>query len=398
MSRAIRISVLPTVLVLLTMLTNGPTIHAQPASHAAEPQAQPYKATAGPWTVEVVEETWSDPSRVTDRKAREVPVRVYMPRRDDGKGLPVNPQEKTPMRYPVVVFSHGLGGSRDTYEYIGRHLASHGYLVIHPQHAGSDTPAIRELVRDGDKEGGVGSRLRRENRRAGRVARLVNEGTSDPANLVNRPLDIRFVIDQAAKHPKLGAAADMTQIAVAGHSFGSYTTMAVAGMRVNLPAEHGGPVRSFRDERVKAIIAMSPQGPGVMGVEEDGWSKIDLPALLITGSKDMGQGDRAVSWRLTPFEKLRHPGTQLLYIDGATHSTFSGAINPFNASRSTPRDVLERHVGYVKQTCAAFLDHHLRGDATARQWLAERAIEKLSDGECQLRRKKNAGESAPASK
>src|SRR5690606_9792402 len=118
---------------------------------------------------------------------------------------------------------------------------------------------------------------------------VLDEGTSDPDNLVNRPLDTRFVIDQLAKRSALAAMADADRIAVAGHSFGSYTAMAIAGMRVNIPDEHAGAKQTLRDERVKAIIAMSPQGPGVMGVSAGAWKVITIPALLMTGSKDMGQ-------------------------------------------------------------------------------------------------------------
>ena len=43
---------------------------------------------------------------------------------------------------PVIVFSHGLGGSRETYAAYGMHWASYGYVVIFPQHHGSDTAVI----------------------------------------------------------------------------------------------------------------------------------------------------------------------------------------------------------------------------------------------------------------
>jgi hypothetical protein len=39
---------------------------------------------------------------------------------------------------PLVVFSHGIGGSRQGYSYLGRHWASQGYASLHLQHVGSD--------------------------------------------------------------------------------------------------------------------------------------------------------------------------------------------------------------------------------------------------------------------
>jgi predicted dienelactone hydrolase len=328
----------------------------------------PYKPGPGPWRVEILEETWRDDARIKDGKAREVPVRVYLPRSDD-------PAPATE-RLPVVVFSHGMGGSRDGYEYIGRHLASHGYIMVHPQHAGSDTPAIIELAKES----------RRNGKRPG-VAGIIDEGTSDPDNLVDRPLDVAFVLDRIKGHATLGPLADMERVAVAGHSFGSYTALASAGMRVELPESHKGPVRSFRDARIKAAIAMSPQGPGVMGIRADAWEPITMPVLLITGSKDMGQGDRAVAWRLTPFDKIASKNTLLLFIDGATHMTFSGAEGQRGLLGAGPRRTVERHTGFVEQVCTAFLDAHLRGDSAARAWLDAKAIEALSERECELRSK-----------
>ena len=64
---------------------------------------------------------WLDPAR-----QRQVPARIYLPAAELGP-------------CPVIVFSHGLGGSRLGYSYLGRHWASHGYATVHVQHRGSDS-------------------------------------------------------------------------------------------------------------------------------------------------------------------------------------------------------------------------------------------------------------------
>src|ERR1044071_3671029 len=58
---------------------------------------------------------------------RDVPVKIYYPRSKD-------PQEK----FPVIVFSHGAGGSKDGYAYLGETWAQAGYVCVHPEHFGSD--------------------------------------------------------------------------------------------------------------------------------------------------------------------------------------------------------------------------------------------------------------------
>ena len=56
-------------------------------------------------------------------RSRDIPVLVYAPRSGHA---------------PVVLFSHGLGGSRDMGGYLGEHWARRGYAAVFPQHPGSD--------------------------------------------------------------------------------------------------------------------------------------------------------------------------------------------------------------------------------------------------------------------
>ncbi len=55
---------------------------------------------------------------------RDIPVRVY---------LPTNTAPA-----PVILFSHGLGGSRAGSAFLGEHWAAHGYVAVFLQHPGSD--------------------------------------------------------------------------------------------------------------------------------------------------------------------------------------------------------------------------------------------------------------------
>ena len=80
----------------------------------------PYKDAPGPHAVASLLEDWQDSAR-----DRSVPVKIYYPEKGTGP-------------FPVVLFSHGLGGSRNGYSYLGEHWASHGYVSVHLQHVGSD--------------------------------------------------------------------------------------------------------------------------------------------------------------------------------------------------------------------------------------------------------------------
>jgi len=59
-----------------------------------------------------------------EARDRDIPVRVYLP----AGNRPA----------PVVLFSHGLGGSRAGSTFLGKHWAARGYVAVFLQHPGSD--------------------------------------------------------------------------------------------------------------------------------------------------------------------------------------------------------------------------------------------------------------------
>src|SRR5438128_1597060 len=69
-----------------------------------------------------------------DQRSRDIPVRVYLP--------------TAPGPAPVVLFSHGLGGSRENSPFLGRHWSARGYAVVFMQHAGSDESVWKDKPLD----------------------------------------------------------------------------------------------------------------------------------------------------------------------------------------------------------------------------------------------------------
>ena len=72
---------------------------------------------AGAFSVSTHYETWTDAAR-----GRDIKVKLYAP--------------DNPTPPPVVIFSHGLGGSVEAASYLGERLASWGILSVHIQHPG----------------------------------------------------------------------------------------------------------------------------------------------------------------------------------------------------------------------------------------------------------------------
>jgi pimeloyl-ACP methyl ester carboxylesterase len=299
-----------------------------------KPAAVIYSNGPGPLEIQTALYDWTDAGR--DRK---VPVKIYFPKTGDGP-------------YPVIVFSHGLGGTRDGYEYLGRYWASYGYVSVHVQHPGSDDSAWRGELQ---------------------IMKAMRQAAADPTNAVNRPLDVSFVIDQLAKVSKgegpLKGRLDMDRVGLAGHSFGSFTTLAVAGEVFVTPA---GKEITAADPRVKAAIAMSSPVPKDKTVLDKAFGSIRIPVFHMTGTKDDSPiGDTSAAERRLPFDHSKGPDQYLVTFDGGDHMIFSGRGR---LALGGAKDA--EFQGLIRIATLAFWDAYLKGDAKAKAWLSGGGFEK----------------------
>ena len=315
-----------TIRVIAALLALGLTARA-----ATEARSAPDRRAAGPLSVSTAQFDWQDAAR-----DRAVPAKVYFPK--DGPGP-----------FPLIIFSHGLGGTRDGYDDVGRHWASHGYVSVHLQHLGSDDSVWRGQPFADMKKG-------------------MAQAAANPTNAISRPLDVRFAIDQMLKlnaeagdwHGKI----DTNHIGMAGHSFGAYTTLAVAGQ------VFGASERSLGDPRVQAAIAMSSPAP--KRDQDRAFSKVQIPILHLTGTADNSPiGGTTPEERRVPFDKINGAEQYLVTFTGGDHMVFSGRSG-VRGNRS--QDALFHDLIHASTT--AFWDAYLKNDAQAKAWLAGGAFEK----------------------
>jgi dienelactone hydrolase len=164
-------------------------------------------------------------------------------------------------RVPLVVFSHGIGGSREGYSYLGKHWAANGYASLHLQHVGSD----RSLW------GGNPLAL---------VSRL--QAAATDAEAIDRVRDLRFALDQVLGSAELAARLDPERIVAAGHSYGANTTLLAAGARV----ERAGGAVALGDPRIKAAVVISAPPFYGQGDPAAILRPIAIPTLHITSTGD----------------------------------------------------------------------------------------------------------------
>jgi predicted dienelactone hydrolase len=288
-----------------------------------------------PVEVAVTKFDWKDAAR-----DREVPVTIYAPK-----------ASKDPL--PVIVFSHGLGGTRDGYAYLGKHWASHGYVSVHLQHKGSD-----DAVWKG---------------KADPLAEM-RKAVKDRANALNRPVDVRFVIDQLTKlnreDPTFKGRLDLDRVGMAGHSFGGWTTQAVAGQVFPSPLGEVADV-TLSDPRVKAAIIMSPSPPPGKTDPDKAFGPVKIPCLHMTGTKDdsVGITDTKPTDRRVPYDHMKLADQYLVIFKDGDHMIFAGARGKIGDGTKDPR-----FHDLIGLCTTAFWDAYLKGDARAKAWLSEKGF------------------------
>jgi dienelactone hydrolase len=307
---------------------------------AAPAAAQPPARIAKSELIDVHYGQWTDAAR----GGRVVPYKAYVPK---GAGGP----------FPVVIHSHGLGGSREASTYILQAVADAGFVVVALQHAGSDS----SLLRPG------GGSAEEQLATAGRGAMTAQVAQA-------RYGDVPFAIDQIARDPALKDKADLTRLGMSGHSYGALSTLVAAGQRV-LGAPRGV---SFAEPRIDAFIAYSPNKPrGDDPVAA--FAAIKRPMLHLTGTEDQTPFDleRSPFERTAPYQAITGADQYLIIFKGGDHALFGGRRTVTGQLKPTDPPQMEA----VKAETIRFWRAYLLGDRRAAEALCALPARLKSQGE-----------------
>lgn len=271
----------------------------------------------------------TDVNLIDHSRDRKIPIRIYLP------------QSSEPA--PVLLFSHGLGGSREGCSYLGRHWSARGYFCVFVQHIGSDTSVWKDIP---------------PRKRIEAMRKAANRN-----NFMQRIKDVPAVINYLenvnnSKSHKFADRMNLDKIGMAGHSFGAVTTQALSGQKF---------IRgliSLADERIKAALILSPSN-SQNDNPKHAFSDVEIPWMLMTGTKDTSIiKDITVESRQQVYPALPKGDKYMLVLHNAEHSAFT--------DRPLPRDTEKRNPNHHKAILAlstAFWDAMLMKDTDAKKWL-----------------------------
>jgi predicted dienelactone hydrolase len=314
-------------------------------------------------------ETAADVVLKDEKRKKDLHVKVNFPK-EDGK-------------YPVVVFSHGFGAGKEAFAAVSEHWASHGYVVIHPQHAdggrlgGSTRPGLGnkdeadEDKKDDSKPKFDPAKLRERlngatkgSEKADGIDKLANL-QNNPKSITDRVRDVTFIMDSFAELekqvPELKGKLDADRIGVSGHSYGAAVAVLVGGATADLGDEKG---KSLGDKRVKCVLPFSAAGAGEYGLTAGSWKPMTLPVMYVTGTKDIRPG-KEFEWRKEAYDGSPAGDKYLVVLDGATHFNFGGGPPGGGRLQRTG----DKYSPLVKACSTAFLDLNLKGDTAAKDYL-----------------------------
>ena len=290
-------------------------------SAGVEPEPYLAPAETGPWAV------GTDEGTLIRDSGEEEAVQVWYPaeQEDDGSlprysydgllqgmALDASTPDCSETR-PVLVFSHGSGGIRWQSLFYTELLASRGWVVVAPDHAGNTA--------------------------------FDQDDSRMPEEALLRPRDVSlafdWAVDQAAQGGLLeGCVDESAGFAVSGHSYGGYTSMAVAGATLDIAAmdaycqvtpddwceivdlweaDHPGEsTADLSDSRAWVSVPMTPAGAEFF---DDGVANVDIPMAILAGTlDDVTPTDEEAR---PMFEGLTTTPRALAVVDGAGHLSFS---------------------------------------------------------------------------
>ncbi len=246
--------------------------------------------------------------------------------------------------YPLLLFSHGYGGSGIGAVFFTEQLAGRGWVVAGPDHHDNHS-AVR--IRSGQ--------VTDFNRRGfWRYARkIAASGPEDREKYLYRLREMKFALDRLVASNEFGPVIDTSSIGVGGHSFGGFTALGLCGT-----------IREFYDPRIRAVLLFSTGAGGYLYRETE-LATVRMPSMLFMGERERDQmrGSRTMSEISAKiFRNLPTP-KYFLEIKGANHFSFNNHFSDTRRARFLSGS--EEQFRVIRRFSIAFLEKYVAGKEEA---------------------------------
>ena len=245
-------------------------------------------------------------------------------------------------KFPLILLSHGIGGSSAMMAWLGSALASHGFIAAAVNHPGNN--ALEDYTIPGAVFWG------------------------------QRARDLSALLDLLLADPTFGPRIDAKRVGAAGFSLGGLTVIELAGgiaefsryqdfcksakadgmctdtieypgllakvtvlakTDLSIQAAFAENSKSHRDPRISAIFAMAPAlGPAF---SPDSLAKISIPTQIVAGSVDTVVPIETSA----KFFAAKIPGAQVSILQAVGHYTFLGTCAELG-DRTQPRICIDQ--------------------------------------------------------
>ena len=222
-----------------------------------------------------------------------------IPRMQRGSEPPSFPADR--VRYPVLLFSHGLSGSPLSADYLDAVtlLASYGYVVVAPFHGDA---RIADIQLDNFRD----------------LAYAIAHFSDYTAMQAVRPLALSAALDAVIADPRFAGRIDPNEIGGFGGSLGGESLLLMAGAELTTTIGLSSkPV--MKDPRLKAAVGYVPYfGQPILpafGRDQKGLDAVTMPYLAIGGTLDttaplleiaLGMDRLTAARQLVALEGVRH--------------------------------------------------------------------------------------------
>lgn len=267
--------------------------------------------------------------QIDRHSARPLNIVVWYPTRQSGKAEPIGDSDvfigtnnlrnalPAPGAHPLLIMSHGYGGSWRNLNWLAQQLATQGYVVAAPDHPGTTT---------------------------------FDKAPASAAQLWERPRDLQRMLDRLVSAPESVGKIDRQRIAALGHSLGGWTVMQLAGARFDSRcflddcrqhaelsgcriaqtlgiggSSNGKLDENRRDPRIRAVISLDL---GLArGFTPYSLGQVNIPVLIMSAGADSRELPASLEsgylTRYIPPRWLRY-----VHVTGATHFSFMQLCKP----------------------------------------------------------------------